>query len=145
MYECVDKFALKFLLERGASHSKSKNIINSLNKSKLKTQAYLLCEEFSREEAQLCFSLRSRALDLKNNFKSKYKDDLSCRTCDSGVREDEQHLLLCSGLNIEDDASSVKYDDLFSNLKSQIEATKIYMKILRKRDIMLDLMKDQPS
>ena len=145
VYESVDKFAFKFLLERGAIHSKSKNIVSTLNKSKLKTQPYLLCEEFSREEAQLCFRLRTRALDIKNNFKSKYKDDLSCRTCDSGLLEDEQHLLLCSGLQIEDDVSSVKYDDIFSDLKSQIKTTKMYMKILRKREIVLEVKQDQPS
>ena len=145
VYESVDKFAFSCLLERGAVHSKSKNNINSMNKSKLKTQPYLLCEQLSREEAQLCFSLRSRSLDLKNNFKSKYKDDLSCRTCESGSREEEQHLLLCSGLEIEDDVSLVKYEDVFSDLKSQIKTTKIFKKILRKREIILSLKQDQPS
>ena len=146
VYEKVDKFAFRFLLERGAQHSKSKKVINLLkNKSKLKTQAYLSCEEFSRQEAQLCFSLRCRSLDLKNNFKSKYKEDLECRTCDSGCVEDEQHLLDCPGLIIEDRDLSVVYDDLFGELKAQIKATKLFSKILRKREIMLDLKEDQPS
>ena len=144
VHEQVDKFALNFLLERGANHSKSRNVIQSLNKSKFKTQQYLLCEEFTRQEAKLCFNLHCRTLDVKNNYKSKYKDDLSCRTCLTGKLEDERHLLVCQGLKGEEDYSEEDYLDIFSDLKSQIRITKIFSKILRKRDIILEL-EDKPS
>ena len=145
MYQQVDKFALSYLLRRSETHSKSKFIVKSISTNKFKRQPYLQCEDFSRQEAQLCFKLRSRALDLKNNFKMKYKNDLSCRTCSFGIDETEDHLLKCSGLKLDDDDPSIKYEQLFLDLKSQITVTKIYMKKLRRRDVILDLMEDLPS
>ena len=139
MYDRVDKFSLNYLIERGANHSKSKIVIKSMNKSKFRTQPYLLCDKLTRQEAQLLFSLRCRTLELKSNYKSKYKDDLSCRTCSSGDLEDERHLLTCQGLKLEEDYSEEDYLDVFSDLKSQIRITKIFGKILRKREILLDL------
>ena len=144
VYEKVDKFALNYLLERGANHSKSTNVIESMNKSKFRTQPYLLCDEFTRQEAQLCFSLRCRTLDLKNNYKTKYKDNLSCRSCSTGNLEDESHLLVCEGLRLEEDYSDENYLDVFSDLKSQIRITKIFSKILRKRETILEL-EEKPS
>ena len=141
VYEQVDKFALNVLLERGANHSKSRSIINSMNKSNFRTQPYLLCDELTRQEAQLCFALRSRSLDLKNNYKSKYRDELNCRTCKTGDLEEESHLLVCSGLQVEEDFSKEDYTDIFSsNIQDQIRITKAFAKILRKRDIILQLV-----
>ena len=145
VYQQVDKFAFSYLLRRSENHSKAKYIVKSISEYKFKRQPYLQCEYFSRQEAQLCFKLRSRSLDLKSNFKMKYKNDLACRTCTFGVEETEAHLLLCSGLKLEDDDPSFKYEQLFLDLKSQISVTKFYMKKLRRREVILDLNDEQPS
>ena len=100
----------KFLLEIQAKHSKSINLEISDE-----PQEYLTSEELNLDEKRLLFKLRSRIIDINNNFKSKYKGNLLCTFCDK-EEETPKHLLKCKEvieeLNID---YSVKADDIFKD------------------------------
>ena len=51
-------------------HSKVKN----LDYDKLDTQDYIKSELFSNEHVELLFALRSKMVNVKANFSSKYRD-----------------------------------------------------------------------
>ena len=78
----VGKFAFSHLIECGKSHSKSVNVLQNLKNSKLVPQNYIFCNKLSKTDIQLLFNLRCRNLDVKCNYKIKYKNNLTCRTCD---------------------------------------------------------------
>jgi hypothetical protein len=68
--------ALKYLNEKKIAHSK----VSSINYDELKIQEYLTNSIFSDEEVNLSFALRSRYVECRANFKSKYReDDIQCQ------------------------------------------------------------------
>ena len=79
------------------------------------------------------FKLRSRMIDIKNNFKSKYTGNLLCTFFDK-EEETPKDLLKCmkviEELKIDD---SVKADDIYKDFKHQIKAVKVWKKILNMR------------
>ena len=126
--------AFQYLKEKQSNHSKVKDIVYK----NLETQQYLKSPLFTNEEASLLFSLRSRAIDCKSNFKSKYsKEDLLCRICQQ-EEESQIHLLHCKPLNdvlksndiITDD---VNYNDLYSEHRKQKVITTLFAKLLKIR------------
>ena len=79
-------------------------------------------------------------IDIKDNFKHKYENDLSCDLC--GEYEDQQHLLECKVL-IENwkslyNDSIIKYEDLFSTENKQLSAVKLFSEVLKTRQKLLD-------
>ena len=82
----------------------------------LETQQYMKSQLFTNEEVNLLFAIRSRMIDCKSNFKSKYnKDDLTCRICHK-AEENQFHILHCKVLNDVLKSNDiileqVKYDD----------------------------------
>ena len=74
-------------------------IKNNEEKSKCKNiwpsndmKSYLKSNELSTEEKRLLFSMRCRVNEVKCNYKTKYKDNLTCSLCDSNSEESEVHL-----------------------------------------------------
>ena len=98
---------------------------------------------FTNEEVNLLFAIRSRMIDSKSNFKSKYiKDDLTCRICHK-AEENQFHLLHCKVLNDvlkSNDIISeqVKYEDIYSEHKRQKVVTSIFAKLLNIRKQILE-------
>ena len=87
--------ALKFLNERKSTHSKVKDI----EYSNLETQKYLKSPLFSDSEVSLLFSLRSKYIQFKSNFKSMYnEEDMSCPLCEQDI-DNQKHILKCSVLS----------------------------------------------
>ena len=125
--EKITKAAFEFLQAKKNSHSKVKNIIYD----KLNPQTYIKNNELSNEEVRLLFRLRSETTDVKLNFKTKFKDDLSCSL---GCSEDEtqEHLLHCKPLNDklsdEQQQNIVEYNDIFDD-KKQPAAVMLFMKL----------------
>ena len=79
-------------------------------------------------------------IDIKDNFKHKYENDLSCDLC--GEYEDQQHLLECKVL-IENckslyNDSIIKYEDIFSTENKQLSAVKLFSEVLQTRQKLLD-------
>ena len=79
-------------------------------------------------------------VDVKDNFKQKYEDNMSCDAC--GEYEDQQHLLECKIL-IENckslyDDSTIRYEDLFSTVNTQLSTVKLFTEVLQTRQKLLD-------
>ena len=104
--------AFKSLIEAKAKHSKGKEICYD----DLNLQDYLQANStLSIKEKRFAFAVRSRGLDLKNNFKVG-KADLKCRLCKE-LLEDQEHLLTCPALSNDDQTQTISqppYSDMFS-------------------------------
>ena len=81
--------------------------------------------------------MRTRMINLKKNFPSLYKDNISCTLCKVQV-ECQEHLLKCNELkkhvNIPE---NVQYEDLFKNTEKQLKLVKVYKMLLRKRELLI--------
>ena len=114
------------------NHSKVLHIPHSL----LDMQDYLKPNSASIEESKFTFSIRSRMLDIRTNFRGKYMDsDTLCPVC--VMDEDtQQHLLVCDMLC--DPNSLVTsipcYDELFGeNLEKKLNISRILKQHYKKR------------
>ena len=88
---------LKDLNEVKKEHTKMKN----LTYVKLQTQPYLLSNNFFPETANFLFRARTRMLDVKNNFKNSFDDDIHlCPICESD-EDTQEHLIKCEMMNNE--------------------------------------------
>ena len=131
--------SLKYLNNLAGGHSKSIKLM----KKKLKCSEYLKDNRFTKSEVQLLFKLRTRMFPVKMNFKNSHKSDLNCKLCIINV-SDQEHQLLCPILKRmipELSETDIKYQDLFGNIKSQLKFIKIYSKIERIREVLLDSLK----
>ena len=77
---------------------------------------------------------------VKTNFRTKYKLNLCCEFCGIGT-SDQEHQLSCPVIikflpEIAD--SKVRYKDLFGNAEKQLKFIKIYTKIERQREVLLE-------
>ena len=76
-------------------------------------------------------------IDVKMNFKKKYKEDMTCRLC-STAEEFQLHLLNCkvilSDVNIKKALKGFTYSDTFStNLETQTHMILTWQKVMRLR------------
>ena len=118
---------------------------NKLNKhGQLQLQKYLKTGKLSTIEKQTLFSLRSHNLNCKSNFSSAFHEDMSCRTCcDENTIEDEIHSLECPSVIDEDEKdNSIKFHHIFGSLDEQIKAVKYYIKVMNKRNLILELQQN---
>ena len=81
-------------------------------------------------------------INVKDNFKNMYQnEDLLC-SLKCGEYEDQNHLLECKILidnctALFEDAT-VQYEDLFLSENKQLEAVKLFVKVLKTRDRLLE-------
>ena len=119
-------------MKNNEEKTKSKNIWPSTD-----MKEYLRNKELSTEEKQLLFSMRCRVNQLKCNYKTKYANNMSCSLCLSDEQESELHLLRCEAIvsepEIKDDINLIEYTDIFSDIRKQIRAVKVWKKIFRIR------------
>ena len=91
---------------------------------------------FSQHNIKLIFKLRTRIIQVKNNFKNGF-ESLICELCHAD-EEDQLHLLNCETLlnQCEDlyNDVSVEYGDLFSTTTKQLQPVKLFEKILKVRE-----------
>ena len=120
----IEEKAFGYLIEKKNKHSK----MSDLKYDKLKIQDYLKPEsKLLNSERNFILQIRSRMLNVKNNFKSSFRNNLDCRVCLNGILEDQSHILVCVELNknclsANDDLS---YEDIFSdNTKNLIEVSR---------------------
>ena len=115
------KYLLSLKMKNNQQKSKSKNIWPSES-----MKEYLKTSQISTEDERLLFSMRCRVNDIKSNYKSKYQNNMKCSLCSSNEEESELHLLRCDNIITE-------YSDIFSDLKKQIRAVKLWKRIFRIR------------
>ena len=102
--------AFRSLIEAKEKHSKG----GEIGYEELNLQEYLQADSpLSLKEKRFAFAVRSRGLDLRNNFKAG-KSDLNCRLCKENL-EDQAHLLVCPALSkVGTQTSQPHYSDMFS-------------------------------
>ena len=128
--------ALKYLNNLAEGHSKSIH----LKKKKVKCSEYLRDKRFNKSEVQILFQLRTRMFPVKTNFRNQNKTDLSCKLCAINI-SDQEHQLKCPVLQKflpELSQTDVKYSDLFANVDKQLKLAKLYVKIAKTREIILE-------
>ena len=91
---------------------------------------------FSNTDINALFSLRSRMIDCKVNFKNKNQtNNLICPFCDTDSDDSQEHMLDCItlGKKLEGKAitkEEIKYEDLFESVEKQIPVTQLYIELL---------------
>ena len=118
--------ALKYLNGLKVKENQLTSKTSHIQHRKIGMTSYLQPNQISIQEAKYLFTLRSRMLDIKCNYRGKSSDIL----CPSCKQEDDtqQHLLVCSSLNIDGvvAGSLPDYNDLFSeNLSKQVQLSSI--------------------
>ena len=116
------------------------------NRSKTKklksfgVQDYLKYNGLSTKEKKLFFSLRTRMVDVKTNYRNKYLYNMQCRLCENkNEEESEKHLLKCEKIIQEytgtvSDLISANYENIYSeDIMEQISITKMYDFIFKTR------------
>ena len=130
--EKLQLVAARYLIQQKFKHSKSEHLTYSKEMN-----AYLENECLKIEDKKLMFKIRNRLIDVKANFKTKFKDDLTCRLCKTD-EESQPHLFSCveilSDKTVKDAMEDHTYNDSFSNnIKIQERMINIWHKILKIR------------
>ena len=130
--EKIRLLSAQYLLSLKQQHSKSEHLTYSEE-----MQPYLNNESLKIEEKKLLFKLKNRLIDVKWNFKKKYKEDLACRLC-SFKEESQLHLLNCkvilNDVNIKKALEGFTYSDTFSaNLETQTHMIQTWQKVMKLR------------
>ena len=121
---------------------KCKKKLQDLNYDSLRTQEYLTNGQFSQEEINLLFALRSITYATKMNFKKMNKGDLNCIfQCDQ--LETQLHVFEnCRPIqNQVDYIPTMKIENIYGTVSQQKEAILVFieidhMRILMKSDIL---------
>ena len=83
--------------------------------------------------------------NVKSNYKGQYINNMSCKLCKSATC-DQRHLMDCSILKNEvpelKNNSEVQYNHLFASDDKYVLAIKLFNKIIRKRE---ELLEEQQS
>ena len=132
----VDKSAMEYLNGKAAKHSKS---IDLMKTDRMK-EKYIVDPRLSLSDCQLLFKLRTRMTPVKTNFPSMWNRDVACRLCNGVVEiESQEHLLKCSRIKqYVQVPEGIKYSDIFGPVDKQLEIVKIFNKVLRQQEIMLN-------
>ena len=124
---------LKSLNNRKKTHSKSQN----LNCTQLKTAEYLKNPRFSSKQKRLLFKLRSKTLDVKQNFSGQHRNPW-CTSCGL-FPETQSHLLQCPQLVINlqylsGKTAKLNENFIYGNMQQQEIIVNIFSDILEVRE-----------
>ena len=98
---------------------------------------------FLNEEVCLLFAIRSKLIDCKMNFKSKYgQNDILCRICFE-EEESQLHIFHCKILNQELKSKNIIkekicYEDIYGDVNKQKVITVFFANLLEARKQMLE-------
>ena len=137
----IQKAAFEHLKSERNKKEKVKNIVYK----KFKVQKYLKSSLFSDIEVETLSKLRSRNINVKDNFKTKFTHNnttnLQCSIDTCFEIENQQHILKCkpviAKMNKNYDLANISYNDIFSNLKKQKKVTEIFVNLLDIRNTLL--------
>ena len=120
----------EYLISLRNKHTKSKDLLLENN-----IKGYSISEQLTIEDKQLLFALKTRAVDVKTNYKSMYSN-LQCRLCNSLEQEESEiHVMQCNKIisdeSLKKPIETISYSDIFGNMKQQISAVKILKKIFK--------------
>ena len=99
-------------------------------------RSYLKNKHINPKQAKIIFKIRTRMLNVKNNFKNGYVD-LSCPVCK--IDEDSQEHMLTKCLKLENKITSKEYRSLFGcDEEKMAEVVKKVEKIIQERTNILE-------
>ena len=132
---------LKYLESLKKKHSKAEH----LNCSELKQADYLHDQNFSTHEKRLLFKLRSKTIDVKQNFPGLNKD-MWCTSCGL-FPENQSHLLQCPALVVHlgylaGETSTLNENYIYGSTEQKRSIVKIFSDILEVRDNLQQKMRD---
>ena len=142
----ISEAAFRYLKDQQKMHSKIKDI----EYIKFETQQYMNSPLFTNDEVSLLYRIRSRALDCKMNFKSRYRNEhLLCILC-SEQSDTQQHILICKALQtdlVRDEIvdNKISYADIFASPQKQKVVTTVFAKLLVIREKMMKQCQLNPS
>ena len=126
-----DEF-IRYINDLKRAHSKSE----FLECQEIKQAEYIKSTRLSHKEKKLLFKLRSRTLDVKQNFKNQNKDPW-CTSCGL-FQETQSHLLQCPALapklNYLIDNSNLTENDIYGSLEKQEKIVKVFSDLLEIRE-----------
>ena len=129
--KCVEKRTLAYLNDEKAGKSK----VLHIEFKELKIQKYLEPNKHSTQLGKFTFLVRSRMLEVAENFKNGKKSS-KCPVCEEESSTDSQpHLFLCPKLTKNQVAkNSLRYENLFEdNLEAQTDVTQILQNNFKER------------
>ena len=91
----------------------------------------------------MLFKLRTAMDPSKSNFRKQHEPDLFCDLCRISLCT-PQHQLECVVLKKfvpELQMTNVTHEDIFSDVNNQLKAVKIFMKVFRQREIVMDALR----
>ena len=142
----IHKAALIYLKQIQAPHPK----VNNIEYKSLLIQPYMISHEFNNPEVTMLTALRSHTIrNIKMNFSSWYKNDLSCSLKCQEIQQNQdedsqQHLLVCNTLLSQLSQEQYKliegisYNDLYSNTVRQKLAVTGFTWLLNIRERLLE-------
>ena len=94
-------------------------------------------------DAQLLFQLRTKMVQVKANYSSKYREDLNCILCEKEGRfkkDTQKHIMKCPTIRKEIiEQEAVHYEDLNSDiLNEQIDMVKRFRKMFEVRKKLIE-------
>ena len=121
---------------------KVKGKMVNIQYSDLSLQEYLATQEITTQKKKLLFLLRTRMLNLPNNFGQKNVCELCTEEGQNQVIENQEHLLVCTGIKAElrdlQDNTTIKYEHIFDRdiYKQKAAANLIHKAIQTRKKIM---------
>ena len=116
--QLIKQVALIYLLELKFKHSKIKDI----NYDSLSTQEYLISSEFTNDEVNLIYLLRSRTINCKSHFKSLNNTNVLCDPCLKHP-DDQRFFLKCEVIKQKLPETvrweNISHNQLFPNMHEQ--------------------------
>ena len=85
--------------------------------------------KLNRKDVSIIFKARTRMLDIKNNYKNKYKDTM-CRGCKNEIETQEHILNECPNFH-KNEKTKILQEDLYSeNKKELVETAKMLRQLM---------------
>ena len=102
---------------------------------KLELQKYLKSNLFTNKNTEILLKLRSRTIDLKMNFKTKYFNNTKWSLNGCIQDESQEHIFqngeqLLRNLDNNYKNLNIKYKDIFRNTKKQLQAVQLFGKLM---------------
>ena len=146
----VSKFKIQNYLKK-ASQELTLQYIEGLKEKHSKTQQYdtsilslaqyLVDSRFTKSERELLFKLRSRTVEVKNNFQNANPQSLLCDLCNLFTCTQE-HVLSCPVLTPHCkivNTKSVNHSHIYGNVDQQLVYIKIYSQFWDSRKLLIEV------
>ena len=118
IHPALDKNYTERMKQNKEKKSKVKFLLTNIKDRKIGNRP-LYMEKLNRYQVSTIFKARTRMLDVKNNFRGKYKDNI-CRGCGTTEETQEHVLNECTGIHYNQE-SKVQLQEIFDENTEQLK------------------------